>query len=768
MKRGFVLVFILFFLPFALAYGGVGESCTGDEECSGALLCENAVCSSPKKGTVEVVAQTVAVNETQKNLEEEMNSGGITSDNPFLGWADTLVDTVQSKTSNDPSVQKKIVQEALDESQFLDQRKERGQISETSYLKAKTKSGEKSVQGIQNGYQTLSQQSSQSGEVQRSLQEFESLASKTENDLRSLRSPPGGNGEFARNIQQLRSDLVQAPDEFIPQYSGPAETYTCTNILEESVVGDFLVRPSSDGSLLFVDSSGSSYLISGNAQGFSVSGDSVSAYANRGSSSGSEVIFTLGSSEQSPVVSRGQEGEGSPRGERGVSAPTGRAIQNLISLFGFNVFAGTGRAVEAMSPREDGPLQNIAPQNIAPEDGFLSENTFQEESVSQIRPPQDEGQRQQGQGQNQSLQNRGQEISQERNTGQQGDIASEGKRQEGVRSQPKSGSSFYSVSVDSQNIGSIDLNTYGQSIFALGNTIIYSYEVDTNGVRFLMGDSLAIYVSSTVGACQLELEVPQELLIAEQSLDEEGFFGEFPSEEEFGQEGFENNPENFLNQPGQVPEGEIIGLEGEILGENIQQMPGVKQNIQAGEGVASQGFVQNFTGERSQGNIISQERNQGQQGEIASAGRRQGVSGARPADERSQGNIISQERNQGQQGEIASAGRRQGVSGIRSADESSLGRRMGEDVGSERQRTRSSPNTEINRLQTQGVNIGTGLNRQQEGLQQNKIQPGPIGSPPPGSIEQNGPPGPPPTGQVTKELFEGSSQNIIRFLFFRE
>src|SRR3989338_4836994 len=119
------------------------ESCTGDEECSGALLCENAVCSSPKKGTVEVVAQTVAVNETQKNLEEEMNSGGITSDNPFLGWADTLVDTVQSKTSNDPSVQKKIVQEALDESQFLDQRKERGQISETSYLKAKTKSGEK-------------------------------------------------------------------------------------------------------------------------------------------------------------------------------------------------------------------------------------------------------------------------------------------------------------------------------------------------------------------------------------------------------------------------------------------------------------------------------------------------------------------------------------------------------------------------------------------------------------------------------------------------
>ncbi|HIJ05299.1 MAG TPA: hypothetical protein HA370_04280 [Nanoarchaeota archaeon] len=93
---------------------------------------------------------------------------------------------------------------------------------------------------------------------------------------------------------------------------------------------------------------------------------------------------------------------------------------------------------------------------------------------------------------------------------------------------------------------------------------------------------------------------------------------------------------------------------------------------------------------------------------------------------------------------------------------------MGEDVGSERQRTRSSPNTEINRLQTQGVNIGTGLNRQQEGLQQNKIQPGPIGSPPPGSIEQNGPPGPPPTGQVTKELFEGSSQNIIRFLFFRE
>ncbi|HII14066.1 MAG TPA: hypothetical protein HA360_03245, partial [Nanoarchaeota archaeon] len=138
------------------------------------------------------------------------------------------------------------------------------------------------------------------------------------------------------------------------------------------------------------------------------------------------------------------------------------------------------------------------------------------------------------------------------------------------------------------------------------------------------------------------------------------------------------------------------------------------------------------------------------------------------ADERSQGNIISQERNQGQQGEIASAGRRQGVSGIRSADESSLGRRMGEDVGSERQRTRSSPNTEINRLQTQGVNIGTGLNRQQEGLQQNKIQPGPIGSPPPGSIEQNGPPGPPPTGQVTKELFEGSSQNIIRFLFFRE
>src|SRR3989344_3654771 len=659
-----------------------------------------------------------------------MNSGGITSDNPFLGWADTLVDTVQSKTSNDPSVQKKIVQEALDESQFLDQRKERGQISETSYLKAKTKSGEKSVQGIQNGYQTLSQQSSQSGEVQRSLQEFESLASKTENDLRSLRSPPGGNGEFARNIQQLRSDLVQAPDGFIPQQNGPAETYICTDILEESAVSDFLVRPSPDGSLLFVDSSGSSYLISGNAQGFSVSGDSVSAYANRGSSSGTEVIFTLGSSEQSPVVSRGQEGEWSSRGERGASAPTGRAIQNLISLFGFNVFAGTVRAVEAMNSREDSPLQNIAPQNIAPEEGFLSENTFQEESVSQIRPPQDEGQRQQGQGQNQSLQNRGQEISQERNTGQQGDIASEGKRQEGVRSQPKSGSSFYSVSVDSQNIGSIDLNTYGQSIFSLGNTIIYSYEVDTNGVRFLMG--------------------------------------EFPSEEEFGQEGFENNPENFLNQPGQVPEGEIIGPEGEILGENIQQMPGVKQNIQSGEGVASQGFVQNFTDERSQGNIISQERNQGQQGEIASAGRRQGVSGIRSADERSQGNIISQERNQGQQGEIASAGRRQGVSGIRSADESSLGRRMGEDVGSERQRTRSSPNTEINRLQTQGVNIGTGLNRQQEGLQQNKIQPGPIGSPPPGSIEQNGPPGPPPTGQVTKELFEGSSQNIIRFLFFRE
>ena len=206
MKKGLVailIIIILLFVPFVLAYGDEGDKCHSDEGCSGTLVCAKKVCSVPStsestsdESTSDISVSTSSVasgddciahqdcptgeacdysiyscdllislsagactsssgcNEgygcvNRYCIAEDSSSisdAGIKSDNPFLGLVDNVIDTAVSYTSNDPVVQQQIAQEGVKESQSLDQRRAQGQISETGYTNAKTQSGQKSVQ----------------------------------------------------------------------------------------------------------------------------------------------------------------------------------------------------------------------------------------------------------------------------------------------------------------------------------------------------------------------------------------------------------------------------------------------------------------------------------------------------------------------------------------------------------------------------------------------------------------------------------------------
>lgn len=816
MKRGLVVIILIFLIPFTFAdeeevscsvdddcfavlgydyicasdsfcaedldYDGIpdaeetseqasGDSCVAHQDCQLGEACDYtsytcAFLESLAAGTCRTSSECNEGYECFYRyclLEDVGVSAGITGDNPYLSWADNLVDTVRSTTSSNPQVQQHIVQEALKESQVLDQRRAQGQISEQRYSQAQTQVSEKTVQGIQRGYEVLSQQSAQGGQgYQNSLQQFNSFSGQAQTNLQSLQNSQGGNGQLSKNVQQLQSQLGSA-QQSLSQSSGLRETYACDSLLGDTFVGNLLVSPQLDG-LYFTDIYGYTSVLYATEDGFAVSGDSLLVYVSQASYVGSEVLFSASSSSSSSLESQSQsvggkeEGEVSSSGQssgqgstsqsfsgqnsrqqQSQAAPsggigsvglrTGLAIYRLRSLFGDHVFAGTGRAVGGFSGAPAGQQQ--APQQqqssagasaSAASPGQSSFGQSQSQQGNQFGQSQQQGQfgssQQPGNsefGQSQG----GNESSSSQSSSSQGQTST------------NTGSASYTVGVDGQDVGTIDLNQYGQSVLGLGDSVVYSYEAGSQGVKLLVGDSLYISVSpGSVSACQLSL------LQQEQQVEGEGLVGE---------EGISGGEES-LSQGGQV------GTQGNQFGQTQEQ----------GQfGSSQQTGNSQFGQAQGQGAGISGQRSAGQQGTLASGGQRQGVSGQVGG----QQSGVSGQRSAGQQGTTTSGGQRQ-TSSTQAGAQQDLSRQRSAQTQQQQSgtaqgsQTGTSPSSGFQQASggTAGGSAPSGSSPSQPVQQQ------PTGTAPTGSA----PSGPVPTGQAVKELFTDTSQSLFRFLFYRD
>ena len=304
-------------------------TCQGSSQCNESYVCYHRYCIPEETG-----GETDA---------------GITPDNPFLGSVDAFVDTVRGGLSNNPQVQQRIAQEALGESQQIDQRKAQGILSDKTYAYAKDKAGQRSVQGIERTYIALSQQSNEddnSKDYNPQIHKLNALVNRADRDLANFQVS-SGKVQYSQGSDQLRSQLNTAEEQF---YSGgqknqqQGQTYTCDEILADTYTDTLLVSPLKDGSFSLTDDQGTSYSLSLNGNEFMVSGSNVRAYFKTQTYSGNEIVFIPASSGQG-TSSRAAENVGSRFGQNAVVG-TGNGI---LSLF-------TGFAIDGRSSGQQGSL----------------------------------------------------------------------------------------------------------------------------------------------------------------------------------------------------------------------------------------------------------------------------------------------------------------------------------------------------------------------------------------------------------------------------
>jgi len=253
------------------------ETCRSSSECSDGGICYNRYCIPEMVGEGEVHA-------------------GITPDNPFLGLTDDSIDKVRLWVSNNPDVLAQITKESLSESRSLDERKAEGVVSGRRYVAAKHRVGKRTVQSVEKGYNAIRRRSIEGNTegLQVSLQQMHSLADRTEKDLSTFSIPPDQSEEFSPEFTGLHSRLADAQQQFaISAMREQSQIYSCDSFDGDITLGDFVVHSLQDGSLSFVDSSGSSYSLSSLEDGLVITGSSVSVYMEQEVYSGKKIVFSL-------------------------------------------------------------------------------------------------------------------------------------------------------------------------------------------------------------------------------------------------------------------------------------------------------------------------------------------------------------------------------------------------------------------------------------------------------------------------------------------
>ena len=260
-------------------------SCRGSSQCGTGYTCYHRYCI-PEMSGGEVQAS-------------------ITPDNPYLGGISSLYSTVRTQTTSDPEVLQQLTQQALSNSNALDQRRAQGIVSDSVYTQGKSQLAEQSVNGLQKAYTVLSEQSLQQtgGNFQQyttQLQQVNALAQQADTQLASFQAPAGQQGEFAQTITGLRSQINTAQQGYYSESQGGSSTLSCTPISQEGVVaGNFYVSGSDGSAVYLTDSQGYNYEFIPSTSGFSVLGSYVNVYLSSGTFSGSEIDFVYSSTQSS-------------------------------------------------------------------------------------------------------------------------------------------------------------------------------------------------------------------------------------------------------------------------------------------------------------------------------------------------------------------------------------------------------------------------------------------------------------------------------------
>lgn len=544
MKKVIVLFLVLFFsLPFAVATSTEGSSCVVDEDCSGALLCNDRVCSTPSSTTLDY-APTVSTSSTCSTTADCSPgfacdlTASCTTDADGNGIAD-VDESIPTCVSDEDCTLNQICDYSTYTCVSVDSVSSGSCLSSSQCGSGYTcyhrncvpESREGGVQsgitpdnpylgGITSLFNTLRRQTTNDPEVlqhltQQALRDSNALDKRKALGIVSEQAYAQGKTQLAQEaVQGLQKTYTSLSQESPQQVNGNFQLYN-TRLRQ---LNSLAQRADSQLASLQVPQAGYAQNIMGLRSQIHTAQQQY--YSHAQNLQGSAVV-TCTTIPQEGVISGTFYVTGSDGSSVSLTDVGGNSYQFVPFTNGFSVLGTsvsvyllggtyTGSEIDfTLSQNQQNSGQTaLTGTGKAVGDlftGFVTASVVQQNQFSQ----------QQNQIRSQITQQGFSSLGTKVFGGLQDTGAS-------------SAALYYDVYVDGQYIGSVDLAGYGKSILGLGGTILYTYEAQTDGSAFLLVDnSLFLSLSSSsTKACLLGQTEQQGQAQASVSSTQQGQFSQ--------------------------------------------------------------------------------------------------------------------------------------------------------------------------------------------------------------------------------------------------